>query len=78
MNKRDTQYLKRDYQLAESTKLPINSKVRSKDATEAFGNNADAGQFMDGKERNTNYRSLSTHLMNKNKKNALRILSRGE
>ena len=43
-----------------------------------FGNNVDVGEFMDGKERNTNYRSLSTHFLNKNKKNALRILNRGE
>ena len=64
--------------MAESTKLPFNSKVKSKDAASVFGNNVDVGQLMDGKERNTNYRSLSTHFLNKNKKNALRILNRGE
>ena len=52
--------------------------MKGRDVYDTVGNNGDIKQFVEVKERNTNYRSLSTHLMNKNKKNALRILNRGE
>lgn len=77
LNKRDTQYLKRDNQLAQSTKLPFKEKVGRKDKAELFGH-IEVGQFIEGKERNINYKSLSTHFMNKNKKNALKITSKCE